>query len=74
MVYKQWYRSCFSCIGFETEWNNNCLTCKSGMIKYPFNEHHCLSVKIETCINSQNYGTLINNNIECIICDKKIVL
>jgi len=44
------------------------------MIKYPFNEHHCLSVKIETCINSQNYGTLINNNIEFIICGKKIVL
>ena len=74
LMYKECYESCSSCINSGTLGNNNCLTCKTGKYTYPFNEHQCLSTNIETCINSNNYWELKNNNIICTNCDKKTVL
>ena len=73
VVYKECYKSCYTCKGPGTFENNNCLTCKEG-IKYPFKEDQCILNK-QNCFENKKYWELNNNNIECISnCNKNIIL
>ena len=73
-VYKHCYETCLECTSGGDEKSNNCVSCKSGYIKYNFNEYQC-TVNTEDCIKKKNYWTFNNNNIQCISqCDNYIVL
>ena len=76
IAYKQCYQTCSSCIGSGSYENNKCTACKSGNMKYPFDDFQCLSIDTKTCLNSNQYWELDKNNIHCIkdVCKKNIVL
>ena len=72
------YRSCFDtclyCNGIGTEENNNCITCTSGYIIYPFKDNQCTTDKNE-CLSRRQFWKLERNTIECISeCKTNVVL
>ena len=65
-VYKNCFKSCFSCSGDGTYENNNCLNCSKGYIPYEFNKHQCLIDHDEICFKQkQEYWKIDKNNITC---------
>ena len=73
LVYKPCYSHCKTCLGDGNELNNNCLECKDGYIKYPFDERKCTLNK-DNCTTPFWRLENITKNIECINkCDGYII-
>ena len=67
-VYKPCFYTCETCFGDGNPINNNCIDCRDGYTKYPFNDRKCTENK-DLCTSNNFYYWRIDyntKNIECI--------